>query len=169
MTKDQIVARLAEIQQRWNFNPRVGAKQANGLEAKVAFGEFRTLLRFAVKEGVSAIPFDPAGLDPLGHSVPIGPKLTFVYFAREVGSDVVKVGFSQRPYARIKEVQTGNSRPLEMIVEIQADPVVEQRILARLQGSKTRDRNKPRKGEWIKLPGITPAVVRELVASVSQG
>jgi exonuclease VII large subunit len=28
MTKDQIIAQLAEIQHRWNFNPNVGARQA---------------------------------------------------------------------------------------------------------------------------------------------
>ena len=148
MTKEQIVTRLAEIQHRWNFNPKVGAKQAVGVAAEVAFGEFRTLLRYAIKEGVTEIPFDPSGLDPLGHSVAIGKKPTFVYFVREIGSDVLKVGFSTRPYARIKEVQTGNSRPLEVTAEVQADPIVEQRILSRLRDSKTRDRNKPHKGEW---------------------
>lgn len=168
MTKDQIVARIAEIQHRWNFNPNVGAKQAVGLDAKIAFGEFKTLLHHAIKEGVSAIPFDPSGLNPLGHSVPVGDKPTFVYFVREAGSDVVKIGFSKRPYSRIREIQTGNSRPLEVIAEVQADPIVEQRILSRLRDSKTRDRNKPRKGEWVKLPGVTPAMVRELVAAVTQ-
>jgi hypothetical protein len=169
MTKDQIIAQLAEIQHRWNFNPNVGARQAHDREAKIAFSTFQNLVRFAIQEGVPSIPFDPAGLNPLEHSVPIGNKPTFVYFAREVGSDVVKVGFSTRPYSRIKEVQTGNSRPLEMIAEVQADSAVEQRILSRLQGSKTRDRNKPHKGEWLNLPGVTPAMVRELIAEVLQG
>lgn len=168
MEHKDLLERIAEIQQRWNFNPAVGAKQARDPEAKIAYATFRILLREALKSGIAEVPYDPAGLDPLGHRVPLEAKPVFVYFLRVVGTDILKIGRSVRPYARANAIQTGNDNKLEMIAAVPASPDIEQRLLRMLAEKKTRDRHRSGKCEWVTIDGVSPQMVKDMVASLME-
>lgn len=83
---------------------------------------------------------------------PTSKSSNYVYFVADrsqfVGapdSYVVKIGISKNPWARVKELQTGNDKPIEIIASFRADTISDSEIHTILAKFRTT-------GEWFKLP-----------------
>jgi hypothetical protein len=155
----QIDRRIRTIQERRNFDPKAGVDQIQS-DAFEDYYRFRELVDLIIKCKLPIeIPYDPAatGLDA---RIKIIPQ-PHVYFQQAMGFDLYKVGFSTKPWNRLKAVQTGNHLSLGLKTIIPVATLaeardIERRILFHFRKHKTRNRNS-RKGEWLDL---TPALFK---------
>lgn len=161
--------RLKAIQGRHNFNPRVGSRQVREHpELRQEFGAFQELLKLLeVLDLDIAIPYDPAGLD-IRKTTKVEAKPVYVYFMREQGDPIWKIGYSSNLYQRKGGVQTGNSNYVGIVHKIACKDVEEARSREKqlhryFEKLKTRHHNSSVKGEWYRIrPSEVTATVKRL-------
>lgn len=79
------------------------------------------------------IPYDPSGLDPLGHIHERSARQSYIYFARTLRSKEWKVGYSVDPHTRCRQLQTGNADHLEILYMTPGDRRLEALVHRQLE------------------------------------
>lgn len=69
-----------------------------------------------------------------------------IYFIRDPAADRVKIGVSNDPWKRLKNMQTGSPGLLELVAMVDGDPAAEKALHQRFDGSRVR-------GEWFVWSG----------------
>jgi hypothetical protein len=80
--------------------------------------------------------------------------MKYVYLVNAVGTDIYKIGFSKNPKNRIKSLQTGSSKKLEIIHSFESDIASQvEGVLHRRYSTLKKDTYEGHKliGEWFEL------------------
>lgn len=80
---------------------------------------------------------------------------SFVYFARAVGTDHIKIGLSQDPQERVSGLSTGSSAPIKLVAVMPGNRQTEQRLHAQFAASRLN-------GEWFRETPELLAVIAAL-------
>jgi len=86
---------------------------------------------------------------------PGGNAKAYVYFIGEVGGSEVKIGYSKNPWARVKEFQTGNVKPLRVLATVATTEDSEVATAKAFRALRIS-------GEWYAASGIIPLVIKEI-------
>ncbi len=159
--------RILLLQRKHNFDINSGLNQVgNSRELARDFGAFQELIKLAEKFKLDVIiPHDPNGLTPESNLTTRKTRPTFVYFCREIPDLTVwKIGYSIAPFVRNDALQNGNSRPIEMHLQIPGGRDLEQLIHSHLRNFKTRHRSKKR-GEWFR---VSEKTIRSIIKRIQE-
>lgn len=143
-----IESRLKSIQQKYNFNPEVGAEQINS-DMKIEYGAFKELVTIIEQAKLDVIiPYDPAGHSPQDYAKKKKERPFYIYFIRK-GKNEWKIGRSWNPSKRKQELQVGNEGKIVVYKKVQLSSLEE--VIDIESKLKKHTRKYKLNGEWRKL------------------
>ncbi len=74
-----------------------------------------------------------------------------VYIMREGKTDHYKIGISNKPFKRVKQLQTGNAHQIKLLFECQIDPNIKAKDVETIIHTFLKEKGKWIRGEWFKL------------------
>lgn len=160
--RKHVEKRLKAVQDKYNFNLKLGAAQVKEAPPKVreVYEAFKELMAIA-KLLKLPVPYSVLGNNTYNSNL-IEETPTYVYLCQRKGTTEWKVGYSKSPQNRKQALSTGNSGTLIIRARVVGGRDFEQTLLQYLKPLKIPGRVK----EWFYL---TEDLAKEVVKKLPQG